>query len=34
VSETLSCVWIEAVMFGCAAIAYLAVSGGILGKTP
>jgi len=33
VSETLSCVWIEAVMFGCAAIAYLAVSG-ILGKTP
>ena len=34
VSETLSCVWIEAVMFGCAAIAYLAVSGRILAKKP
>jgi len=34
VSETLSCVWIEVVMFGCAAIAYLAVSGGILAKKP
>jgi len=34
VSETLSCVWIEAVMFGCAAMAYLIVSGGILAKKP
>lgn len=32
--ETLSCVWLEAAMFGCAAITYLAVSGGMLAKKP
>jgi len=34
VSETLSSVWLEAVMFGLAAITYLAVWGGTLAKKP